>query len=167
MTKQQLIEDNMNLVYRLIHREYPTYIHDEDLIQCGMLGLCNAADKWDESKSAFSTFATICIRNEIKYEFRKRAKQQGILSLDYEIKNGDTTCDFVTLGDLIVGEEDVPYVDLTPVYKHMNEEERRICELALTGLSGREIGEIVGRSHEFVYQVIRKFKSLWGYANED
>ena len=78
MTKQQLIEDNMGLVYSLILREYPTYIQDEDIIQCGMLGLCQAADKFDESKGfKFAGFAWFCIRNEIIRELNKRSKHQG------------------------------------------------------------------------------------------
>ena len=70
MTKQQLIEDNLNLVYALISREYPTYLHDEDIIQTGMLGLCKAADKWDEKRGTFSNFAWCCIRHEIIKEFK-------------------------------------------------------------------------------------------------
>lgn len=166
MTKQQLIEDNMNLVYHLIHREYPTYIGDEDIIQTGMLGLCKAAEKWDESKSKFSTFAIICIRSEIQTEFRKRAKHQGILSLDYEIKNGDTTCDFVTLGDLIVGDEDVPYFDIGIDLSKLNEKERQIAELLPTGMTQVDIARKLGVSKQYVNRTIRKIRTMRGYANE-
>lgn len=167
MTKQQLIEDNMMLVYHLLHREYPTYIHDEDIVQCGMLGLCKAAEKWDESKSKFSTFAIICIRSEIQMEFRRRAKHQGILSLDYEIKNGDTTCDFVTLGDLIVGDEDVPYFDIGIDLTRLNEKERRIAELLPTGMTQVDIARELGVSRQYVHKTIRKIRAMRGYANED
>lgn len=157
----------MKLVYHLIHREYPTYIHDEDIIQCGMLGLCRAAEKWDESKSKFSTFAVICIRSEIQMEFRRRAKHLGILSLDYEIKKGDVTCDFVTLGDLIVGDEDVPYFDIGIDLSKLNEKERLIAELLPTGMSQVDIARELGVSKQYVNKTIRKIRAMRGYANDE
>ena len=74
-----------------------------------MLGLCKAAEKWDESKSQFSTFAWGCIKNEILMEFRKRAKHQGILSLDYEVDTKDGKARFA---EIIPGDKDVDYADI-------------------------------------------------------
>ena len=167
MTKQQLIEDNMGLVYSLVHREYPTYSNDEDIMQCGMLGLCAAAEKWDESKSAFSTFATICIRSAIQYEFRKRAKHQGILSLDYELRTGDQPCDTMTLADVIVGQEDVPYFDLGFDLSKLTEREQQVAELLIDGLAQSDIERKLGVSRRYVGKVTRKIRTLRGYANED
>lgn len=166
MTKQQLIEDNMKLVYYLINREYPTYIHDEDIVQCGMLGLCKAADKWDESKSKFSTFAMFCIRSEIQMEFRKRAKHEHyILSLDYEIDDGEGgTC---ALGDIIAGDEDVPYFDIGIDLTRLNEKERRIAELLPTGMLQADIARELGVSRQYVHKTIRKIRAMRGYVNED
>lgn len=155
MTKQQLIEDNMNLVYALISREYPTYIHDEDVIQSGMVGLCEAADQWDETKSKFSAFAWLCIRHAIIKEFRRRAKHQGVLSLDYEtVTDGVKGC----LGDTIVGEEDVCFVDccenqLTPL-------QLRIVDLLKKGVSVKEIAEILDTTPQNVYFTQRKIRIL-------
>lgn len=164
MTKQQLIEDNMSLVYSLVAREYPTYLHDEDIIQSGMLGLCKAAEKWDESKSKFSTFANICIRSEIQVEFRKRAKHQGVLSLDYEVDNeGERT----TFGDFIVGDEDVGYVDLGVDLDALSPKEQLIGELLTNGVSQDEIVSRLGVSKQLIWKTIRKIKAMRGYANED
>ena len=80
MNKNELIEKNMNLVYFVISKYYPTFIHDEDIVQSGMLGLCKAADKWDESKSKFSTYAGRCIRNEINQEFIRRKPFSKVIS---------------------------------------------------------------------------------------
>ena len=160
MTKQQLIEDNMMLVYDLVHREYPTYVRDEDIIQCGMLGLCKAADKWDETKSKFSTFAIICIRTEIQAEFRKRAKHQGVLSLDYEVDNGeDGTCSF---GDYVVGEEDVGYVDIGVNLDSLTDREKEVAELLTSGLCQVEVAEKLGVSKQYIWKVKRKIKAMRG-----
>lgn len=165
VTKQQLIEDNMKLVYHLIHREYPTYINDEDIIQCGMLGLCKAADKWDESKSKFSTFAMFCIRSEIQMEFRKRAKHERyILSLDYEIDDGEGGTS--TFGDIIVGDEDVPYFDIGIDLSKLNKKERQIAELLPTGMTQADIARELGITKQYVWSTIRKIRTMRGYADE-
>ena len=157
MTKQQLIEDNMNLVYSLVSREYPTYLHDEDIIQTGMLGLCKAAEQWDENKSKFSSFAWYCIRHEIIKEFKRRAKHQGVLSLDYE-----TITDGVrgSLGDTIVGEEDVLYIDdcvnqLTPL-------QRSILDLLKRGYTVKEVADTLGTTPRNVTFTQRKLRILRG-----
>ena len=157
MMKQQLIEDNMNLVYSLISREYPAYLYDEDIIQTGMLGLCKAAEQWDETKSKFSNFAWYCIRYEIIKEFKRRAKHSGVLSLDYE-----TTTDGVrgSLGDTIVGDEDVLYIEdcanqLTPL-------QRSILDLLKKGFTAKEVAQTLGTTTQKVYFTQRKIRILRG-----
>ena len=164
MTKQQLIEDNMGLVYHLISKEYPTYLYDEDIIQWGMLGLCKAAEKWDESKSKFSTFAIICIRSEIQMEFRRRAKHQGIFSLDYEYEGEDGETN--TLADCVIGDEDVPYFDIGINLSRLNEKEKRIVELLPTGMTQTDIARELGVTRQYVHRVVRKIRAMRGYANE-
>lgn len=165
MTKQQLIEDNMGLVYHLVSKEYPTYLHDEDIIQCGMLGLCKAAEKWDESRSKFSTFAMFCIRSEIQMEFRRRLRHQGIFSLDYEYdgEDGETT----TLADCVIGDEDVPYFDIGVDLSQLNEKEKKMVELLLTGMTQVDIANKLGVTKQYVNRVVRKIRIMRGYVNED
>lgn len=79
---QKFIEENTNLVHFLINKYYPYFSADEDIIQCGMLGLCKAAEKWDSSKSKFSTYATKWILSEIKRELRERGKHSAEISLE-------------------------------------------------------------------------------------
>mgnify|MGYP003627478371 FL=1 len=46
----------------------------EDYIQAGLIGLLKAVRNHDENKSKFSTFATVCVRNEIQ-SLDKKAKK--------------------------------------------------------------------------------------------
>jgi RNA polymerase sporulation-specific sigma factor len=164
--RQQLIENNLNLVYHIVHKYYPNYANDEDIVQCGMLGLCKAADKWDETKSKFSTFASMCVINEIRQEFRRRAKHQGILSLDAELKSkhdGEKgNSDINTYMDLIVGDEDVPYFDVGIDLTKLNKTERRIVELLPRGLTQADIARELGISRQYVWKTARKIKALRG-----
>lgn len=165
LKKQQLIEDNMGLVYYLVSKEYPTYLQDEDIIQCGMLGLCKAAEKWDESKSKFSTFAMFCIRSEIQMEFRRRLKHKGVFSLDYEY-NGDDG-EITTLADCVIGDEDVPYFDMGIDLSRLNEKEKKIVELLPTGMTQVAIANRLGVTKQYVNRVVRKLRAMRGYVNED
>jgi len=124
-----------------------------------MLGLCYAAEKWDKNKSAFSTFATFCIRNEIRQEFRRRAKHQGILSLDYEVDNeGERT----TFGDFIPGDEDVAYFDIGIDLGSLTAREREIAELLTIGMEQKAIVDKLGVTKQYVWKVKRKIKALRG-----
>ena len=146
----------MNLVYALVSREYPTYLQDEDIIQCGMLGLCQAADRFDESKGKFSSFAWFCIRNEIIREFKRRDKHQGVLSLDYETT--DDRGEKVPFSDFIAGEEDVNYIDdcshqLTPL-------QAKIMVALKKGMTPKEVAKSIGTTTQNVYHTQRRVRIL-------
>ena len=155
---QQLVEDNIKLVYSLVSKEYPTYLKDEDVIQCGMLGLCKAAERWEEAKGKFSTFATWCIRNEIRQELRSRSKHKGVLSLDYEVDGGNG--ERVTFGDCIAGEEDVCYIDTDINVSLLTPKEIKVFDLLQTGMSCSDVGRTLGVSVQYVWAVKRKIRKL-------
>lgn len=72
MTINELVEENMNLVYKIAQKfnemARNNYHYDlEDLIQEGMVGLVQAAQKFDDSLGyKFSTFATPIITHRIQ-----------------------------------------------------------------------------------------------------
>lgn len=67
-----LVEDNLKLVSYVIKKYYPGHIGDEDMFQCGCIGLMKAAQKYDESRGAFSTYASLFIRMDIKVSIRDK-----------------------------------------------------------------------------------------------
>lgn len=158
VNRNQLIEDNINLVYSVISKHYPGFIKDEDIVQCGMMGLVKAANKWDESKSSFSTYAFTSILNEIRMEFRKRCRQPKTLSLDYEYssKDGDST----TLADVLVGDLDVDYVDTVPVCNKLKPKELMVFKLLKEGNSGSDIARMIGMTRQNVNKYVRKIRAL-------
>lgn len=162
MTKQQLIEDNMKLVYHIVSKEYPTYLHDEDIIQCGMLGLCEAADKWDKNRGEFLQFAWSCIRHAIIKEFKRRAKHQGVLSLDYETEVDGMRS---SLGETIVGDEDVMYIDACE--NNLTSLQKQILELLKRGMRPKDIAEKLGCSRQNVCWTQRKIRILRSRNNGD
>lgn len=162
MNRQQLIEDNINLVYFVVHTYYPSYIRDEDIIQTGMLALCRAADTFDETKSKFTTYASRSIRNEINYELRRRKNRVPAVSLDCVIYQGES--EKGTYADLQVGDEDVQYVDLDAIYKRLKPKERKIFDLMKSGLTPSEIAREMGMSNQLVSYYLRIIRLKWRKA---
>ncbi|THB72592.1 MAG: FliA/WhiG family RNA polymerase sigma factor [Desulfobulbaceae bacterium] len=73
--KSKLITDNLYLVDILVGRmvtQVPSFMNQDDMKSAGMLGLIDAANKYDASKNIlFKTFAEYRIRGAILDEMRK------------------------------------------------------------------------------------------------
>lgn len=161
--QKKLVEDNTKLVHFVIKRNFPTYMGNEDVIQEGMIGLCNAAIKYDETKCQFSTFATICILNAIRSWFKNDNKHNNVLSLDYPVTNelGEIT----SFGDYIVGAEDIDYIDdsyYKSQFTKMKPLERKVFELLAQGYNTVEVGEMIGSGQANVSRIKRKYEKKWG-----
>ena len=162
MTANNLVEENMNLVYHIISKDYPTFLHDDDIVQSGMVGLCKAANTWDSSRAKFSTYAGRCIRNEIYQEFLRRKPHTKNLSLD--AKMGDAT----TFGETLVGEEDINYADDGAFTDSLSEDERDIFRMDNMGFGTDEIADVMNISRQKVCKTIRliKLKARNYYGND-
>lgn len=84
-----LILENMPLVYHIIQKDYPHYVKDEDIVQCGMLGLIRSARNFDSSKGKFANYARKFIHGEIKRELSRRKCDHLNVSLDQLISKKD------------------------------------------------------------------------------
>src|SRR5574344_1874453 len=81
--RNTLIEENIKLVFycfNRLHKDRFVEKYADDLKQEGMLGLMKAANTFDSEKGRFSTYAILCIRNEMFMFMRKMRK-----SFDREI----------------------------------------------------------------------------------
>jgi len=84
-TRNQIVLDNSGLVYGIASRYKSNNIDTDDIIQEGMIGLINAAEKFDGSKgNEFSTYACSCIKNQIVNYIRKNS---GLIALPKEVNN--------------------------------------------------------------------------------
>lgn len=88
MNNTVMFENNKNLVWEVIKNMhiYATKDMDlEDYYQIGCMGLLKAIDKFDSSKgTAFSTYAYITIKNELKSYFKNSNNNHNKI-------NGETT----------------------------------------------------------------------------
>lgn len=161
MKNDKLIEDNMTLVYYLVKRYYPKFLFDEDIIQCGMVGLVKAAQSWDESKSKFSSYSSFCILNEIRQEFIRRSKYSTDTSLEKNV------CEHLTLGEVLVGDEDVSEFNLDALYSKLTDKEKEVFDLKLAGYKQKEIAERIGCTQQGVSYCMGRIKSKMEECYED
>ena len=83
--QKEIVLKNTKLVYYVMSKKLDIPQSDfEDVSQIGMIGLIKAVKSFDEKKGIrFSTFATMCIRNEILMFYRKEnPRRAGVISIE-------------------------------------------------------------------------------------
>lgn len=161
MTRNELIEENMKLVYFIINKYFPTYIGNEDVIQDGMIGLCRAADAYDPNKGAFSTIASKYIINEVRHGLRDKSLK--CLSLDRLVAD-DIDSDLHE----IVAKEIVNFDDgleREKFYNTLSKRQREVYRGLERELTQAEIAKELGVTHSAVGQVARTIKRRWRRYN--
>lgn len=163
MNRNKLIEDNMNLVYYVIHRYFPKYAFDEDVAQEGMVALTKAANTYDETKSKFSTYATWAISNGIKKYLRKQKRQIKTMSLDTCMSDYELDGE-VSLGD-IVPDESVE-VDFELLYdedffKILKDKDKTLISMTLDGYSRTDIARVLNCGEDYITKRRRLLKQKW------
>lgn len=87
--RDEIIRHNLRLVAHIVKKYYAAPGEQEDLISIGTIGLIKAVNSFDESKQArFSTYASKCIENEIRMQFRKLRKSPATVSMQEPIESG-------------------------------------------------------------------------------
>ena len=81
--REQLVEENIGLIWCIVKRFYGRGAEPEDLFQIGSIGLLKAIDKFDMTYDVkFSTYAVPMIMGEIK----KYLRDDGIIKVSRELK---------------------------------------------------------------------------------
>jgi len=71
---ERLIVRYKGLVRKTARKNFPDRVKDQDLLQCGLIGLWEAAETWDAKKSTFTTYATYCVKHNILDYLRSESK---------------------------------------------------------------------------------------------
>ena len=98
--REKLIRHNLRLVAHIVKKYYALPGDQDDLISIGTIGLMKAVDTFDSDRRArFSTYASRCIENEIRMQFRRNRKTGGTVSLQEALESdGDSA---LTLADVL------------------------------------------------------------------
>lgn len=181
--KLKVYENFKNLITYMINKKYPKMPYDEmqELTSEGHVGLMKALKGFDPSKTTrFSTFAYICIDNEIKMYLRRnqkcfRATGFNEMSLDNTIKGTN-----MYLDDLIGEDEafvehlmDSMVCDLVfaELERDLRKKDLELLEMFfLKNMTQKEIAEHLGISQSGVSKKIKrltkKIRTKGGVLNE-
>ena len=138
-TEAQLVDEYTPLVISQALIFHPSGLSGiDDYIQCGYIGLLRAIRKYDPTKKAkLSTFAVICIRQEIFKELKKNQKIKCYNTLmDSEAKEN----------------EEGRLWELEP--NTLNETETKVIRLRAQGYTFAEIGSRLGFTKSWANEVL-------------
>ena len=165
MTPEELYFQNEPLVWWTIKKYYPDFIDDEDLTQEGRIGLWRACLAYDEKKGLkFSPVAVSYIRNALRHGYEKLygrslGKRQFLWNVQSLYESID--CDDLLLKDIIPGDTDVAFLDISGALSRMSDRDREILYLTIVGFSQKEIAKKMHVSERTIYRVLQVAKIIF------
>ena len=98
--RETLICHNLRLVAHIVKKYYTVSGGQDDFISIGTIGLIKAVDTYDCARpTRFASYASRCIENEIRMQFRRERKSGQTVSLQEALEtDGDSA---LTLADVI------------------------------------------------------------------
>ena len=160
MTPEELYFENEALVYHVLHRKFRMSRLDDDFQQIARLGLWKACLSYDETKGKFSTYAVPCIANQIKMELRKMGRKPIEVSLEALVKDTDENSERLTISGILIGEQDVGFVDTIWVDKELTDRQKRILGLLYDGMVQADIAREIGISQTMVSREVTKIRNI-------
>ena len=173
--KNKLIEHNIRLVIYIVKTNFNNVSQNKkDLVSVGLMGLIKAVSTFDINKNiSFSSYATICIKNEIKMYLRNNSKHNGFtVSFDellYSNQEGKELTILDTLPSNINVEEEYINNELLCLVKqlaeNLNEQDKEIIMLYFgfydnKEYNQKEIAEKIGLSQSYTSRKIKKILKL-------
>ena len=102
-----LVEHNLRLVAHIVKKYYTGTNDYDDLLSVGVVGLIKAINTFDAAKTRrLSSYASICIQNEILMMFRNNKKTQQEISLSESV-DSDKDGNNLVLMDVIAVDDDI------------------------------------------------------------
>lgn len=165
------IRENERLIYYILRNKLnrDDLVYDEDIIQCGRIGIYKAWKSYDSTKAAWSTYMTKCVTNEIFIEFRRRRNPKnkfyddcdrlnriiddgkgGECELQYFLSFEDTSFD-----DVISDHKE----RWNEIYNSLSLRERNIIHWLDLNYTQADIGELIGVSQSYASRLIKQLKS--------
>ena len=164
LTQTNLVAEHHDLIYSVLHK---MNLNIEEFYDIAAIGLCKAAQAYNESKGRFSTLAYTVIRNEVILEMRNRNLQKSgpknVLSLDFSEVEGDEN---VTLEQALAQEGDLETDVLNKIVlqnfiQTLNTREKDVIFKTYHGLSAPEIARHYNVSCTRIKQIRKKVKDKY------
>lgn len=171
--RDDLVCDNIRLVYYIFGKLSQTEVstlHKDDIISSGMLGLVKAANTFDtERGTKFSTYAALCIRNEMLMYMRKARRYfDQEISLESPV-TVDESGAILTIADTLEANENPQDECLASLIyeefiKKLTTLDQRVLGLRIEGYTQKEISARLGYSQGYIARRIKGIRAkarLW------
>ncbi len=170
--EEYLLKKYTPMVKKEIRFLYLVGAETEDLAQEGMLGLFKAIRDYDtDGTASFHTFATICVRNQIKSAITasNRKKHMPLNTSVSLYVSGEDEENELSLSDIIetrqernpeelVLEEEKKREMYARIEKKLSSFEKEVLKYYLTGLSYADIAEAVGKTEKSVNNALTRIR---------
>lgn len=165
-----LVEHNLRLVAHIVKKYYTGTNDYDDLLSVGVVGLIKAINTFDAAKTRrLSSYASICIQNEILMMFRNNKKTHQEISLSESVDSDKDGNNLVLMDVIAVDDDIVERIDTKfkseKLQQYINEElderEKTVIELRY-GLNGhkektqREIAAMLNISRSYISRIETK-----------
>lgn len=170
--QRKLIEDNYKLVKFFYGRYFSSFEDFEEYKSLAHIALCNAALQYDKDKGKFSTIFFWALKTEISHYYINMGRDMRKVNteaLSFEsIPNGYDSEDLKLENIISDGKEDIGNVAVERVYfksrfDKLSEKRKTIAKLRYLGYEQKEIGKIVGMTHQGVSDHLQKIKRAMRY----
>ncbi len=169
MKNEELVVNNLPLAGHIAKRYRNTGYEYDDLVQEGMIGLMEAAEKFDPERGCrFSALAGVCIENSIRMYLRSQRKHgHCTLSLDQEVCEGGGRLEEL-VGFREDGLEDIWKRDLLArAIRTLAPEERELVRMHyFDGLTQAEIARQCGIGQPMIHKRLKKILAKMRRAAE-
>lgn len=167
LERDRLVVENQKLVpyiYNKLAKNTITINYKDDIVSEGMVGLVKAANSFDPSKNTkFSTYESLCIRNEMLMYLRKLNRYVPYEISLYKPVGRDVDGSELCIGDIIVDDRYSDELAFTEII--LNEFEtkqkpidRKILSGMKEGYKQKEIASILGMKQPTVSRHICKMR---------
>lgn len=171
MAEEDLVRRYRGLVFDRARPYFLPGAEQEDMIQEGMIGLCQAIYAFDEEKgAAFLPFASVCVTRQIisavkRHGRQKHAPLNGCLSLYAPVGEEDGEMFLAALADgaapdledALIGRERLTHLE-RKMDEHLTCQERRMFRLYAEGASYQMIARYLGKSVKSVDNTIQRVR---------
>lgn len=160
VTSQMLFKNNQKLANFILHKHFPAYAFDEDMQQEAYIGLWQACTTYDKNTSAFSTYASACIYNQICAALRKINKEQ----LNFVVSENATTDDGKVVSIFDIENLDNIYISvessviLKEYIQSLSDRDRIVFGLLSNGGKQRDMERACNVSHYTISKSVTRIK---------
>ena len=156
--QKKFAEENHNLIYSFLVNKKLNFEKYYDIVA---IGFCKAVKSYESSKGSFSTYAYICMSNEVKMDWRRteqRAQEYGVV--------------LISLDEPIIGTEDLTVKDTLPhpesvesllkyeryleIINSLPPPMNEVVNLSIQGYSQSEIAQEMRYSQSYVSRLLTR-----------